>query len=224
MNKIPLTAILTFAICLSGCGKSREQKEEAKPPERSTAGNTEPSSEHSLRIKPEMLRDIRVATAPVEERAGGEGVQLLGELKVNEGRYAEVGTPIACRVVSVLAAPGQVVKKGQQLALLQSMDIGKARAESITAQTKLDLAKKTLERKRSLAAENIVPAREVQEAEANVATAEAEVRATRASLGALGAGEESSDSSELLLRLSVTRNQNGRCRSSGRGSAKAVAS
>jgi cobalt-zinc-cadmium efflux system membrane fusion protein len=139
----------------------------------------------------------------VEVRAGGEGVQLLGELKVNEGRYAEVGTPIASRVVSILAAPGQIVRKGQQLAMLQSAEIGKTRAESITAQTRLDLAKKTLERKRSLAAENIVPAREVQEAEANVATAEAEVRAARAGLRALGASDESSDSSELILRSPV---------------------
>jgi cobalt-zinc-cadmium efflux system membrane fusion protein len=150
-----------------------------------------------------MLRDIHVTTAPVEGRAGGDGVQLLGELKVNEGRYAEVGTPITSRVVSVLAAPGQVVRKGQGLATLQSMDIGKVRAEAINAQTRLDLAKKTFERKRSLAAENIVPAREVQEAEASVATAEAEVRAARAGLGALGASDESSDSSELILRSPV---------------------
>src|SRR4030095_11932760 len=67
----------------------------------------------------------------------------------------------------------------------------------------LDLSKKILERKRSLAAENIVPAREVQEAEANVATAEADVRAGRAALRAMGAGDESSDSSELMLRSPI---------------------
>jgi membrane fusion protein, heavy metal efflux system len=198
-----LVAILTMGMCVTGCGKSGAPKEEATPAQPSAARSSEAASAHTLRIKAEMLRDIRVTTAPVEERAGGEGVQLLGELKVNEGRYAEVGTPIACRVVSVLAAPGQVVRKGQSLVQLQSVDIGKARAESITAQTRLDLARKTLERKRSLAAENIVPAREVQEAEASVATAEAEVRATRAGLGALGASEESSDSSELVLRSPI---------------------
>jgi cobalt-zinc-cadmium efflux system membrane fusion protein len=195
--------ILTLALSLMGCGKSSEEKQDAKPVQSSAAVGAEPSSAHSLRIKFEMLRDIRVTTAPVEVRAGGEGVQLLGELKVNEGRYAEVGTPIACRVVSVLVAPAQVVRKGQELAVLQSVDIGKVRAESITAQTRLDLAKKILERKRSLAAENIVPAREVQEAEASVATADAEVRAARAGLRALGASDESSDSSELVLRSPI---------------------
>ncbi len=194
---------LVLILFLSGCKKSSEEKKEAGPAPRSAAASAEESSEHLLRIKPEMLRDIRVTTAPVEVRPGGEGVQLLGELRVNEGAYAEVGTPIVCRVVSVLVAPSQAVRKGQELAVLQSVDIGKARGESITAQARLDLAKKILERKRSLAAENIVPAREVQEAEANVATAEADVRASRAGLRALGAGDEPSDSSELVLRSPI---------------------
>ena len=201
--KTTLLTLLTLGLFLAGCSKSGEGTNEPKPAGKAAAANSESSSAHSLRIKPEMLRDIRVTTAPVEVRAGGEGVQLLGELKVNEGRYAEVGTPIASRVVSILAAPGQVVRKGQQLAILQSVEIGKARAESITAQTRLDLAKKTFERKRSLAAENIVPAREVQEAEAGMATAEAEVRSARAGLRALGASDEASDSSELTLRSPV---------------------
>jgi cobalt-zinc-cadmium efflux system membrane fusion protein len=201
--KTTILIVLVLGVILGGCGKSAEENTGTKPVQGSSAVGTEPNSEHSLRIKPEMLRDIRVTTAPVEVRAGGEGVQLLGELKVNESRYAEVGTPIASRVVSVLAAPGQVVRRGQPLAVLQSVDIGKARAESITAQTRLDLAKKTLERKRNLAAENIVPAREVQEAEAGVATADAEVRSARAGLRALGAGDESSDSSELTLRSPI---------------------
>ena len=198
-----VVTILSLALFLTGCGKSSEEKQDAKPVHGSADAGTEPGSARSLRIKPEMLRDIRVTTAQVEVRAGGEGVQLLGELRVNEGRYAEVGTPIASRVASVLAAPGEIVRKGQELATLQSVDIGKARGESITAQTRLDLARKTLERKRKLAEEDIVPAREVQESEASVATAEADVRAARAGLRALGAGDESSDSSELILRSPI---------------------
>lgn len=198
------TVILAMFVLLSfvaGCKKAEEAKEE-KPAAPMAAG-AQASADYLLRIKPEMLRDIRVTTAPVEVRPGGEGVQLLGELKVNEAKYAEVGTPIACRVISVLASPSQSVRQGQELAVLQGVEIGKTRSEAITAQARLDLAKKVLERKRNLAAENIVPAREVQEAEANVAAAEADVRAARAGLRALGASDESSDSSELVLRSPI---------------------
>jgi membrane fusion protein, heavy metal efflux system len=111
--KTTIITILACALFLTGCDKSGEETREVKPAQGSPAASAEPSTAHTLRIKPEMLRDIRVTTAPVEVRAGGEGAQLLGELKVNEGRYAEVGAPITCRVVTVLAAPGQVVRKGQ---------------------------------------------------------------------------------------------------------------
>lgn len=200
-TRIALTVIA--ALISTGCNKPAEESSSAKANQPASTGKANPSSEHMLRIKPEMLRDIRVTTAPVEVRPGGEGVQLLGELNVNESAYAQVGAPVACRVVSVLAAPSQYVRKGQELAVLRSTDIGKARGDYITAETRLGLAGKTLERKRNLASENIVPLREVQEAEANVATAEADVRVSRAALGALGAMDEVSDTSELVLRSPI---------------------
>lgn len=195
--------MMLAASLLSGCEKRSEEKKEDKVAQPVLAGSELKAGEHVLRIKPEMLRDIRVTTAPVEVRPGGEGVQLLGELKINEGAYAEVGAPIAGRVVAVLAAPSQFVGRGQELAVLQSAEIGKTRGEYITAQARLDLAKKSLERKRSLAGENIVPLREVQEAEANVATADADVRAARAALRAMGAVEEGSDTSQVVLRSPI---------------------
>ncbi len=204
MKKL-LSASLLALLALSSCNRSREEKQksehEVQPVPASAAEKT---PENILRIKPEMLRDLRITTAVVEARRGGEGVHLLGELRVNENAYAEVGAPIAARIVSVLAAPAQAIREGQELAVLQSAELGKTRAELITARAKLDLAQKTLERKRSLAAEKIVPARDVQEAEANFATAEADARAVRTTLRALGAGDESSDTSQFVLRSPIS--------------------
>jgi cobalt-zinc-cadmium efflux system membrane fusion protein len=166
------------------------------------ARNTE-SAENVVRIRPEMMRDLRVQTAPVELRSGGEEAGLLGEIGVNENNYAEVGAPIASRLVAIHAANGQFVGKGQELATLQSIEIGRARAEYITAKARLELAQKTLDRKLRLAAEKIVPQRDVQEAEAGVTSSEAEVRAALAALGTLGAGEEGADSSQLVLRSPI---------------------
>lgn len=198
-----IVLMVIATLILTGCNKHVEETKNPKTAQPGLSGSANQSSEHILHIKPEMLRDIRVTTAPVEVRPGGEGVQLLGELTVNESAYAQVGAPVASRVVSVLAAPSQFVRKEQELAILRSPDIGKARADYITAETRLDLARKTFERKRNLSRENIVPVREVQEAEANVATAEADVRASRAALGALGAMDEFSDTSEVVLRSPI---------------------
>lgn len=140
-----------------------------------------------VKIDAEMLRDLRITTARAEERPGGDAVGVLGELQVNEQRYAEVGAPVAARAVRVLAAPGQSVRRGAVLVELQSFDVGRARGEYGQAAARLELARRALERKRALAAERIAPQREVQEAEADLKMAQAQAQAARSELQAIGA-------------------------------------
>ena len=64
-----------------------------------------------VRIEAGMLRDLRLTTAQVESRQGGEQVTLLGELAVDERAYAEVGAPVAARVVRLLAGVGDRVAR-----------------------------------------------------------------------------------------------------------------
>jgi cobalt-zinc-cadmium efflux system membrane fusion protein len=197
-------ALLALALLLvAGCSKPHDQQ--SAPAESKTEQARDVKSpDNLLRIEPEMMRDLRITTSTVEQRRGGEGVSLLGEVTVNEDSYSQVGAPIAARVVMINAGPGQHVTKGEQLAVLQSTEIGKARSENTTAQARLQLAQQTLERKRRLASEHIVAQRDVQEAEATVASAEAEVRASRSSLEALDAADKTADSSQLSLRAPIS--------------------
>jgi cobalt-zinc-cadmium efflux system membrane fusion protein len=193
--------ILT-ALLLVGCSKSSDQKN--APAENKTEAHEAKTPDNLLHIEPEMMRDLRITTSAVEQRRGGDGVSLLGEVTVNEDSYSQVGAPLAARVVKINVGPGQHVTKGQSLAVLQSTEIGKARSESITAHARLQLAQQTLERKRRLEGEHIVAQREVQEAEAAVASAEAEVRASRSTLQALDATDTASDNSQLNLSAPIS--------------------
>lgn len=204
MNRL-IRLSLALLVLFGGCSKSEERKTGAMATEQPLPARTSESTpDNSIRIRPEMLRDLRITTQTVEFRPGGEGVSLLGEIRVNENAYAEVGPSISARVVSILAAPGQPVEKGQPLVVLQSVELGKARSDNITAQARLELAQKTFARKQKLGAERIVPQREIQEAEATMRSAEADVRAASAALRALGAGEDDSDSSTFTLRSPVS--------------------
>ena len=150
-----------------------------------------------------MLRDLRLTTTKAEQRPGGEGVSVVGELQPDQARYAEVGTAVTARVVRLLAVPGQAVRAGQVLAEAQSTELGRARAAYDSAQAHVTLARSALERKRGLA-DRIVPRREVQEAEADLAAAQAELRAARATLQALGASVTSGgDASRLPLSAPI---------------------
>jgi membrane fusion protein, heavy metal efflux system len=199
-------ALLSILLLLSACSKTekKEADENAAVPVAKEARHGDTSILH---IEPTMLRDLRITTTAVEQRSGGESAAVLGELHPNENAYAEVGAPIASRVVEVSAAPGQSVSAGQVLAVLQSSEVGKARSDAISAQARLDLANKTLERKQRLGAERIVAQREIQEAEANVESATAELRAAKTTLRSLGLSgtdaERLTDNPSFSLRTPV---------------------
>jgi len=133
-----------------------------------------------------MRRDLRITTALSELRTGGEGVMVLGELRVNEEAYSEVGPAIPARVVRVLAAAGAGVQPGDPLVELESVEVGRARAEHVSARARSGLAREALARKRELVNDRIAAGRELQEAQAEASAADAELRAAEASLAALG--------------------------------------
>src|SRR5678815_3602416 len=165
MRSIVTVWIVVMGLISAGCGEG--------PSERQTPGGdiTGPTSHEAsdtpgmVRLEPEMLRDLRITTTTAQTREGREGVTVLGEVGVNEEAYAEVGSPVEARVMRLLASPGDSVKPGQPLMELQSMELGKTRAALITAKARVELTTQALERKRGLAAERIVPVRELQEAE-----------------------------------------------------------
>lgn len=198
MNSRIFIIVALVSSLASGCGKSETEGEHHD--EESHATETHAGQPANiLEVEETMLRDLRLTTTKVELRPGGEGVSVVGELQADQGRYAEVGAPVTARVVHLLAAPGQNVRAGQVLAEVQSVELGRARADYDTAQARATLARTALERKRALA-DRIVPRREVQEAEADLAAAQAEVRAAEATLRALGASARSGgDASRLPL-------------------------
>ena len=202
-----LKLMFVSVLCLASvaCGGGSE-----KPPESRTAAPTEAEAPHkedpnTVEVDEGMLRDLRITTRAVESRAGGDLVMLLGELAVDQRAYAEVGAPVPARVTRILVNEGDSVRAGQTLAELTSPELGRERAEYLSASARLQLAESVLERKRSLAAEKIVPLREVQEAESAAGEARAAVRASRAAIAAFGveppAGDgEGATSSVFVLR------------------------
>jgi len=188
-----LVAALAFR-----CGKSDDEGEHHEEAGHATEAHAERPA-NLLEVEETMLRDLRLTTTLVEQRPGGEGVNVVGELQADQARYAEVGAPVTARVTRLIAAPGQRVRAGQVLAEAQSTELGRARADYDAAEARVTLARAALERKRALA-DRIVPRREVQEAEADHAAAQAELRAAGATLQALGASPtRGGDASRLPL-------------------------
>jgi membrane fusion protein, heavy metal efflux system len=208
MNPRRAVALLIAPVlsCMA-CSRHPEQKAAAPETVRPSPFVQGRQAGNAVTVSEEMLRDLRITTAKVERRRGGEAATLLGEVGVNENAYAEVGTPLQARIVALRAVPGQTVLRDDALATLESGDLAKARSDLTTAEARVQLAARALERKQGLNAERIVPTREVQEAENEQAGAEAQVRAALASLQALGVSDrlpQQGNAAALTLRAPVS--------------------
>jgi membrane fusion protein, heavy metal efflux system len=207
--KSPFRACLLLCFGAIACGRkpdasSLEHAHSGEPTAETRPGQPSPDL---LKIDPGMLRDLRITTVKAESRPGGEEVSVLGEVSVNEETYAEVGSAVAARAVRILASPGDTVSRGQPLVELQSVDLGRARADYWSARARAELARSNVARKRELA-DRVVPRREVEQAESDAAAAEADLQAAAGSLRALGLAEEdlgspTRDDSRLVLRSPV---------------------
>lgn len=199
--------IVVCAACaaLVGCGRRPEENATQTPASSSAAEAPHEEAPNVVEVDEGMLRDLRVTTRQVESRTGSDLVVLLGELAVDQRTYAEVGTPVAARVTRLLANAGDTVRAGQTLAELTSPELGRERAEYLSARARLTLAEAALERKRSLAAEKIAPLREVQEAESAVGEARAALRSSRAAIAAFGVEPPTNDGDDATSSLFVLR-------------------
>jgi cobalt-zinc-cadmium efflux system membrane fusion protein len=110
---------------------------------------------------------MAASTAAVEET-----VAASGEITYDPTRLAALSAPVPGRLWRVDQEIGQAVRKGDVLALVGAAEVGKAKAEFLTALAQVELRTKTLERLD--AAGRGVARRQVLEAEA--ALREAQVR------------------------------------------------
>jgi cobalt-zinc-cadmium efflux system membrane fusion protein len=210
-----MAALAAVSVLALGCADHRE-KPAASPDVEDADTGAEDGAEEArganadgdariVRIEPSMLRDLHVTTGLVEKRSGTESAPVVGELRVPEDAYAEVASPVAARAVRVSVTAGQQVARGQLLAELSSLDLGKARGAYLEAAARVELARTALERKRSLAQERISPLREVQEAEAELRSAQAILESAGATLQALGTtGGEATEGAVLRLRAPIS--------------------
>ena len=142
------------------------------------------------------MTDAQVKQAGIEIKTAGpakikSSLQLLGEIKLNGDRTVLIVPRLAGAVESVKANAGDVVRKGQVLAVIFSPALADQRGEFLAAQKRLALAKTTFDREKKLwegkisAEQDFLQARNAMN-EAEIAALSAEQKLV--SLGGLPAG------------------------------------
>ncbi len=114
--------------------------------------------------------------------------QLLATASVESdpARLARISPPLAGRVEKLLVHLGDRVEKGQPLLLLNSPDLGQARADYVKARSGLAQSQKTYARQKDLNEHGIGAQRDLEQAEADRTVAQSELERTRKRLEQLG--------------------------------------
>lgn len=172
---------------LTGC----QQPESSHVPDVQTPSPaTHAESEGIVRLSPEALRSLTLQTAPVERRPLTEDIRVTAVIKPNENRLAHVSPRISGRVVEVYKLLGDTAKTGEVLAVLDSVELGKAKADYLKFQALTNVQGKNYQRAQRLFAQHIVSQKEVLEAEAAYLAVQAEFEAAHATLHLYGLSNE----------------------------------
>lgn len=203
-------ALVLAASLLTGCPKEKpDASSESKPAAsaKSDAAHVdEPEHEgvaKRVRVPPAVVKDAKIAVAPVAKESLAITLVLPGELATDPDRTARVSTPVPGRLDQVAFKEGSTVKKGDLLAVVRVPELGKIRSAQAAASAKATAARANAERLQSLVDKKLAATQEAVTTKAEADALDAEARALSEQLRAMGTGEGASGP-QLMLRAPVS--------------------
>ena len=167
-----LLVLSLASISLVGCSKKQEAaKEAAKDP-------------LEIIITPIIQGQIKIAKADKAEIS--EAVNVPGRIEVQQNRLAKIGSPVTGRVSDIQVSLGQIVKSGQILAKVNSVELTQTQLIFIKAKQQISLKTKAVVRAKLLFEADVISKAEMQRIEAELDSVTAEFDATEDQLEILG--------------------------------------
>jgi len=190
MNRIIVSLPLVLALLVgAGCSKKAAHNHEGERQEAETGTGAEAT------IPLEGIRGLRLMKVP---EARTEGRWLPGEAIGDEAAQALLSTPVKGIVSQLLAIPGQKRGAGSSLAIIQSPELARLKAQWVAAKARLDRTLAELAREERLFQAGAGSARDLESARGEASTARAEEEAARLGLEAVGLKPGTAGSSYAL--------------------------
>lgn len=227
MNDFPRSAIVLLAmLALTGCGDDSANKqhqghdqhkqeqssgEQAKEAGKGGEHKEEKKGRH-IRLTAEQRAELELNRVTARAGRANDVITVPATTRFNQDRISHVGPLLSGRVREVRVDPGQTVAAGDALAVLDSPELGDARARFLRLQAERQAARADYQRQQRLAKQDIASEAELLDARARFQARRAELRAARAGLRAMGMSAEAIDGleqSDDLTRYVLTSPQAG---------------
>lgn len=180
-----IPAALSLAVLLAACGSNSNPP--AETPSEATKGAAHEEEEGQVELTAEQIRTAGIVTARAI-RSGGGALTLPATIEGDPQGTQVVSAAIGGRVVSLTRNLGQVVGRGQTLAIIESREAASLNAEIEAARARLALAQLNLTREQRLFDERVSPEQDLIAARTAATEARIALRLAQQQLAAAGAG------------------------------------
>lgn len=149
---------------------------------------TDESGEHAeeVHLSDKQRQSLGIKVETLEAGSATSTIARPASITYDLDRIAKVGPRIEAKVVKVLKDLGERVNEGEAIALMSSVELGKAKADYIRLKARLKAEQARYKREQSLYDQEISSQAELLEAEANFQEARAELNAAAEALRLYG--------------------------------------
>ncbi|MEN9580847.1 MAG: hypothetical protein RJA70_3856 [Pseudomonadota bacterium] len=144
--------------------------------------------EGRVMLSPEALKNAEITLATAGPGTVNVTLSLPGEVSFNQDTLAHVTPRVSGAAREVKRQVGELVKKGDVLAILDSRDLADAQRDFLATKERLTLAEATFARATQLKQENVSAEKDFLAAKQTLAEAKIEHRSAAQKLQAIGGG------------------------------------
>ncbi|MCX7102666.1 MAG: efflux RND transporter periplasmic adaptor subunit [Methylobacter sp.] len=141
----------------------------------------------------------RVKVIAIGEDQVHDSFRLPARIDLDQQHVARIGATVTGRIIETEAILGQEVRKGEQIATLNSTELGLAQSAYLKASSQVNLRRLAVSRAKRLLASDVIAAAELQEREGVLTEADVDLRTATDQLRAFGMSDSD------LARLSKER-------------------
>jgi cobalt-zinc-cadmium efflux system membrane fusion protein len=170
--------LLSSVLALSACKKATVQEASSK------------QNDVMRVLAPESLQ-AQITVSDVVSQEMSDTLRAAGQIDFDEQALTRIGASVTGRVTQIQASLGQVVNKGDTLALINSSELSGSQLAFLKAKSERELHRRNLGRAQTLFDADVISAAELQRRENEYEIASAETRAAQDQLRVLGVSTQS---------------------------------
>ncbi|MEO6803190.1 MAG: efflux RND transporter periplasmic adaptor subunit, partial [Granulicella sp.] len=148
------------------------------------AAITETGDPMEVSVTPALAQSLKLGSPSMQDVSGA--LQVTARVQTDASRIARVGSPVAGRILKLLAFEGENVRAGMVLATLHSTNLSDTQLALVKAYSTQTLAEASAKRAEELVAADVIGRAELERRRAELLQASAEVSSYRTQLRGLG--------------------------------------